>query len=40
MTKTHYSIKNDVCMQPWGHLDDNDSSSVSENDIKEVKNDE
>ena len=27
-------------MKLWAHLDDNDSSTASENEIEEVKNDE
>ena len=40
MTKKPYSRKKDVHMKLWAHLDNNDSSSASEYEIEEVKNDE
>ena len=40
MTRNHNTRRKDGCVQPWGHLDDEDSSSASENDVEAVKNDE
>ena len=40
MTKKPCTRRNHVCVQPWGWLHDDDSSSASENDVEAVRNDE